>query len=236
MLGTELALRKAWNTVLTQLDVSTDGSVILGGPLAERFGASIPFAVVDEVSGLVSLGDGPMLEPDSSVVASGLAPESVDAVLMVDAWRTQTELRTVVNESKRIVRPGGKVWLASLSVEGLANATPSIRPSALFYAEGGAVSPTVEARTEVFAATELALLRAGLGHIETWPTDLPVAAFDTIDGCVEAVRSGMWAGVELLDAGDWFELEDEIRTSLAHSDLPIVEHEPWLLASATKPG
>lgn len=236
MLGTELALRKAWNTVLTQLDVSTDGSVILGGPLAERFGASIPFAVVDEVSGLVSLGDGPMLEPDSSVVASGIAPESVDAVLMVDAWRTQTELRTVVNESKRIVRPGGKVWLASLSVEGLANATPSIRPSALFYAEGGAVSPTVEARTEVFAATELALLRAGLGHIETWPTDLPVAAFDTIDEYVEAVRSGMWPGVELLDAGDWFELEDEIRTSLAHSDLPIVEHEPWLLASATKPG
>lgn len=236
MLETELALRKAWNAVLTQLDVSTDGSVILGGPLAERFGASIPFAVVDEVSGLVSLGDGPMLEPSSSVVASGLAPESVDAVFMVDAWRTQTELRTVVNESKRIVRPRGKVWLASLNVEGLANATPSMRPSALFYASGGAVSPTVEARTEVFASTELALLRAGLDHIETWPTDLPVAAFDTLDEYVEAVRSGMWPGVESLDAGNWIELESEIRTSLAGTDLPIVEHEPWLLASAIKPG
>lgn len=236
MLGTELALRTAWNDVLARLDVSTNGSVILGGPLAERFGASIPFAVVDEVSGLVSLGDGPMLEPDSSVVASGLAPASVDAVFMVDAWRTQAELGLVVNESKRIVRSGGKVWLASLSVEALVNATPAMRPSALFYAEGGAVSPSVEARTEVFASTELALLRSGLEHIETWPTDLPVAAFDTVDEYVEAVRSGMWPGVEALDSAGWTDLAREIRRSLAGADLPIVEHEPWLLASATKPG
>lgn len=236
MLATELALRTAWNDVLARFDAATDGSIILGGPLAERFGASIPFAVVDEVAGLVSLGDGPTLEPDSSVVASGLAPESVDAVFMVDAWRTQAELRSVVNESKRIVRPGGKVWLASLSVEGLANATPSMRPSALFYAKGGAVSPTVEARTEVFASTELALLRAGLKHIETWPTDLPVAAFDTVDEYVEAVRIGMWPGVEALESASWTDLAEEIRTSLAGVVLPVVEHEPWLLASAIKPG
>lgn len=236
MLSTELALRKAWNAVLARLDVPTEGSVILGGPLAERFGASIPFAVVDEVSGLVSLGEGPMLEPESSVVVSGLVSESVDAVFMVDAWRTQTELRAVVKEAKRIVRRGGKVWLASLNVEGLANATPSMRPSALFYANGGTVSPAVGARTDAFASTELALLRAGLDHIETWPTDLPVAAFDTIDQYVEAVGGGMWPGIEGLDTAGWAGLVTEIRKSLAGTDVPIVEHEPWLLASALKPG
>lgn len=236
MLTTELALREAWDSVLARLDVPTEGSVILGGPLAERFGASIPFAVVDEVSGLVSLGDGPLLEPASSVVASGLAADSVDAVFMVDAWRTHTELSAVVVESKRIVRPGGKVWLASLNVEGLMNATPSVRPSALFYANGGSVSLAVDSRTEVFASTELALLRAGFNDIETWPMDLPIASFDTIDQYVEAVGSGMWPGVEALGAADWTELVVEVRRSLAGTDTPIVEHEPWLLASALKPG
>lgn len=236
MLRTELALRTEWDQVLEKLDVQVAGSVIVGGPLAERFGASIPFAVVDEVSGLVSLGAGPMLDPDSTVVDSGLPDASVDAVVMVDAWRTHRELRAVVRESKRIVRPGGKVWLASLNIEGLTNATPVVRPSALFYASGGRVSAAVDARNEVFAATELELLRAGLTAIETWPADLPVAAFETIDQYVDAVRTGMWPGAEALDMAQWSDLVIEIRRSLAGADMPVVERKPWLLASAIKSG
>jgi len=236
MLRTEIALRAAWDQVFRTFNVPETGSVILGGPLAERFGASIPFAVVDEVSGLVSLGSGPTLEPTSSVVASGLAPASVDAVFMVDAWRSHDELLAVVRESKRIVKPAGKVWLASLNIEGLTNATPVVRPSALFYASGGMVSSAVDTRNEVFASTELALLRAGLVSIETWPSDLPIAAFDTIDHYVKAVHNGMWPGAEALDTAQWVDLEVELRRLLAGAEMPVVEREPWLLASAIKPG
>lgn len=235
MLSTGTALRTAWSEALHELGVSNQGSVILGGPLAERFGASIPFTTVDEVSGLVSLGDGPSLEPDSTVVASGLPDGSVDAVVMVDAWRTHDELRSVVNEAKRILRPGGNAWLASLSIEGLVNATPSVRTSALFYAVGGAVSPRVEARNEVFASTEMALMRAGFRSMQTWPMDLPVAAFDTIDEYVRAVRDGMWPGVEELEILQSEELGLEIRRFLAGVQAPIVDHEPWLLATGLKP-
>ena len=235
MFTTEVALRTAWDDVLDELGVARQGSVVLGGPLAERFGAALPFTIVDEVSGLVSLGDGPALEADSTVVASGLDAASVDAVVMVDAWRTHHELDAVTAEARRIVRPGGKVWLASLNIEGLENATPSVRPSALFYARGGAVSPVVESRNEVFASTELSLLRAGFRSMETWPMDLPVAAFDDVESYVDAVGAGMWPGVEALEPTQVQQLSAEIRSFLSGAATPIVDHQPWLLASGLKP-
>jgi hypothetical protein len=235
MLTNTLALRKAWDEVLTSLKVEyTGGSVILGGPLAERFGDAIPFAVADEVAGLVSLGDGPILNDDATVVASGLPTGSVDAVVMIDAWRSHAELRDVTSESRRIARTGGKVWLGDLDVEGLVNAMASRRTSALFYAPYGRAIGVLHEHSSHVASTELALLRGAFDDIEVWPTDLPIAAFGTIDAYIEAVSAGMWPGVDVLTSLQWSDLEEEIRRSLGDLEAPYIEHQPWLMASGIK--
>ena len=236
MITNELALRNAWIAVLDRLDVSGEGSTILGGPLAERFGASVPFRTVDEVAGLVSLGSGPILDAEANVVESGLEDASVDAVVMIDAWRTPSELADVVDEAKRISKPGATTWLGSLDIERLVHATPSARLSALFYSVYG---PAMDLPATIGTnpmAIDLALQRAGFGALESWPTDLPIAAFSTIDEYVDAVASGMWPGVGALSLPEWLSLEAEIRAMLETQASPYIEHQPWLLVAGKKPG
>ena len=110
MVITQQALSDAWTDVLAQFGIGDDLSIILGGPLAERFGSSVPFAVADEVAGLVSLGGGPILDDEASVLDAILPDDSVDAVVLVDAWRSPSELRAVVAEARRICKPGGRVY------------------------------------------------------------------------------------------------------------------------------
>ena len=235
MVTTDLALSSAWTDVLGNLDVDAERSIILGGPLAERFGASVPFAVVDEVAGLVSLGAGPILDAEATVLDARLPDDSVHTVIMVDAWRSPAELAAVVAESKRVCAPGGTVSLANLDIERLVHSTPSVRTSALFYSGYGAALRLEEQIDTPVAATELALQRAGFDALESWPTELPIAAFATEDDYVAAVTVGMWPGVELLSRPAWLALEGEIRAALSLHDAPYIEWQPWLLASGVQP-
>ena len=235
MVTTDLALSNAWSDVLVRLDVDAERSIILGGPLAERLGAAVPYAVVDEVAGLVSLGTGPILDAEATVVDARLADGSVDTVIMVDAWRSPAELSAVVAEAKRICAPGGGVSLASLDIERLVHATPSVRTSALFYGRFGRSLRLEEQIDTPVAATELALQRSGFDDLESWPTELPIAAFASEDDYVAAVALGMWPGVELLSRQAWLALEAEIRAALSLQEEPFIEWQPWLLASGVLP-
>ena len=235
MVAAALALTTAWTDVLGALDIDADSSIILGGPLAERFGEAVPFAVVDEVAGLVSLGSGPILDAEATVLDARLPGDSVDRVILVDAWRDPSELRAVVAEAKRICRPGGTVSLATLDIERLVHATPSVRTSALFYSTYGATMGLMERLVTPVAATDLSLQRAGFDDLESWPRELPVAAFLSADDYVSAVSAGMWPGIQLLSSEGWLALEDEIRSVLAAEDAPHIEWQPWLLASGITP-
>ena len=235
MVTTDLALSNAWTDVLAGLNVDSERSIILGGPLAERLGAAVPYAVVDEVAGLVSLGAGPILDAEATVVEARLPDSSVDTVIMVDAWRSPAELSAVVAEAKRICTPGGAVSLASLDIERLVHATPSVRTSALFFGSYGRSLGLEEQIDTPVAATELALQRSGFDDLESWPTELPIAAFASEDDYVAAVALGMWPGVELLSRKAWLALEEEIRATLSLQDEPYIEWQPWLLATGVLP-
>ena len=235
MVSTERALSDAWIQVLVEFDIDAERSIILGGPLAERFGSTVPFAVVDEVAGLVSLGSGPILDAEASVLDARLPDDSVDAVVLVDAWRSPSELRSVVAEARRVCKPEGRVSLAALDVERLVHATPSMRPSALFYAVSGPALGLERRLESSVAATDLALQRAGFSNVESWPAELPVAAFATQDDYVAAVQAGMWPGVELITGSEWAALEEGIRRALSAQEPPYVERQPWLIASGDSP-
>lgn len=229
------ALATAWNRALDDLGIDTRGTVVLGGPLAERFGDGMPVGVADGVSGVVLLGGGAPIADSATARSTGLDRDIADAVVMVDAWDDLRGLEAVVTESTRIGRPGCRLWFGSLDVERLTRSAQSMRRSTLLYDAFPDVARAVRPQVDGVAAVELMLLRHRLKGVRSAPIELPIDAFASVDSYVDAALAGMWPGVRLLEPSARQRLETTLRARLRGTDTPIVEYLPWLVASAVNP-
>lgn len=207
--------------------------VVIGGPLADRIGAAVPIAIADEVASLVVLGDGPPLADDASVVATGLPDASMRSALMLAAWDDTHEIAAVVAEAKRVVQTGGSVCLGRRNVDAMVQSTPTTMRSARLYARYPDRIRAIIASQSV-ALTELGLVRAGLGSIESWDYELPVDAFEDAVSYRRAVESGMWLGIDRIGESERSTLLSDLDTDLRHADFPLVEYQPWTLAWGVK--
>lgn len=233
MLELTASLRRAWETTLGDLGVDGTGPVLVGGPLAERIGAAVPWAIVDEVDGLVVLGDGPVLDPGSSVASTGLPSASMESVFMLEAWSGPHGITEVVDEAIRIVRPGGAVWLGRVDVDALVTATVAKRLSALLYRRH-AERFRAQLDRGVVAPTEMALIRTGLRPVQSWHVELPLAAFADAGAYVAAVTGGMWFGIDLLAPVERNDVMADLTIELRDSSFPLIEYQPWVVAHGTK--
>lgn len=233
MLELTASLRRAWVTTLGELGVDGTGPVLVGGPLAERIGAAVPWAIADEVDGLVVLGDGPVLDPGSAVTATGLPSASMESVFMLEAWPSPGGINEVVDEALRIVRPGGAVWLGRVDVDALVNATVATRLSALLYRRhAGRFHDYLD--RGVVAPTEMALIRGGLRPVQSWHVELPLAAFADAGAYLAAVTDGMWFGIDLVSPAERKGVMADLTTELERASFPLVEYQPWVVAQGTK--
>ena len=228
MAHASLALRKAWEATLSDLGLN-EGSVLVCGPLADRIGDAVPIAIADEVAALVVLGNGPALADDASVVATGLPDGSIGAVLALAAWPDASRIGAVVDEARRITRPGGSVWLGRRNVDAMVHSTPATLRSSILYARHPDRVRTALADESV-APTELALVRGGLVEIESWDHRIPVDAFPDAGSYRAAVEDGMWLGIDRLGESDRSDVLSVLDRDLREAEFPLVEYQPWTLA------
>lgn len=222
-----LALRHAWDETLAEMGF-VSGSVLIGGPLADRIGEAVPIAIADEVASLVVLGDGPPLADDATPTATGLPAGSMANVLMLAAWDLDSGIAPVVDEARRVVAPGGSVWLGRRNVDAMIHATPTRLRAALLY--GRHPDRVREAlASESVAPTELGLVRGGFRSIESWDYDLPVDAFPDAASYRAAVEDGMWLGIDRLSESERSAILGALDRSLRDEEYPIVEYQPWTL-------
>lgn len=211
----------------------TDGPVLIGGPLADRIGEAVPIAIADEVASLVVLGDGPPLADDSSTVATGLPDGSVESALMLAAWDDVRDIGAVVAEARRVVTPGGSVWLGRRNVDAMVHSTPTTLRSARLYSRYPDRIRSILA-SESVAPTELGLVRGGFSSIESWDYELPVDAFGDARSYRLAVESGMWLGIDRIAEAERLALLNELDEDLRSVDFPLVEYQPWTLARGSR--
>ncbi len=223
-----MALRSAWESSLAEIGIVAD-SVLIGGPLADRVGDAVPIAIADEVASLVVLGAGPMLPDDATVEATGLPDASVASVVMLDAWDDAAGLADVVTEARRIVAPGGTVWLGRRNVDAMVQSTPSIMRAALLYARHPDQIRGLLG-SESVAETEMALLRGRISAIESWDHRLPVDAFGDAAAYRAAVLDGMWFGIDRISDAERAAVLAALDDSLDDAEFPVVEYQPWTLA------
>ena len=235
MTASSLVLREAWEQLLPRLGAGSSGAMLVGGPLAEPIGEAVPIAIADEILWLVVLGEGPILPDGATVGATGLDDRSLASVVMLQAWDSAEQLTVVVSEAHRLIEPGGTVWLGRLDLDMMVESTPATRRSSLLYdRHAGAIREALDGDRSV-ASTELALVRRGLRPIESWRMDLPVAAFDDADSYLAAIDGGLWFGIDRIGVAERSALMDAVAASLDPSDFPLVEYQPWVLASGRRP-
>lgn len=233
----ETALRHAWADTLDVLGAGNAESILLVGAGAETLAREIAPPVGDALGWFVVLGDEPVMIPaDARPEATGLASASFDAVVALEAWRAEASLKAVVVEAVRLTKPGGTVWLGQRDFDLLARSEPATYRAALLY----------RARPDAVAAARSGLgdramlgieaIRAGLRPVESLAADLPTAQYDTEAEYFEAVRSGGWAGIGVLDDAAVDALLGELARFLRPPRrFPVVERQPWSLVRATKP-
>ena len=235
MIENVVALREAWRTTLAGIGVGQDVAVVVGGPPAEAIAEAVPMAVADEVAGLAILGSGPSLAADATPSSTGLPTDTADAVMMLAAWRSPEELRSVVAEARRVLAPGGRLILGEVDVDALLTATVATRRSSLLYRRYRSPILASLPGDRPVAAPAFALLRGGFGSIESATVDLPVGVFSTPGAYVEAVLAGVWPGIGIVPPHERTALEGEILESLRGTAFPLTEYQPWSLAYGIAP-
>ena len=235
MTASSLVLREAWEQLLPRLGADGSGGMLVGGPLAEPIGEAVPIAIADEILWLVVLGEGPVLPDGATVRSTGLDDASLASVVMLEAWDSTEQLTAVAAEAHRIIEPGGTVWLGRLDLDMMVESTPATRRSSLLYDRHARAIMAALDRDHSVASTELALVRRGFRPIESWRMDLPVAAFDDGDSYLAAIEGGLWFGIDRIGVAERTALIDAVAARLDSSDFPLVEYQPWVLASGRRP-
>lgn len=234
MIETSLELREAWEDLLPAFGSDGSAPILVGGPLAERIGETVPIAIADEVPWLAVLGDGPALDEGATVEATGFGDGILTAVVMLEAWRSPEHLAAVASEAHRILVPGGTAWFGRFDLDMMVESTSAARRSALLYSRHAAAIKEALDRDPSVASTELALMRRGFRPIESWRMDLPVAAFSDAASYLAAIEGGLWFGIDRIGVAERSNLLGAVAASLDPDDFPLVEYQPWVLASGRR--
>ncbi len=225
-----IRLAEAWRSTLASLGADLTRSVLLGGRNVERVALEMGAPIREAGEALVVVGeDGVDIPATAHPSATGLPDGSVDAVAMLAAWDGGVELRAVAREAARVVRPGGRVWLADLDAEALMASTPTAYPAALLYQARRDIGMEVLRRHEGSGRLSLAAMGAELQPVVASSSELPWAAFSGPGEYVEAVRSGAWPGTEMLGPDEMESLLVDLSTYLKRVRFPSISFLPWLL-------
>ena len=231
-------LLEAWRTTLQGLGVEADARTLIGGPGVENLAIELGAPVADATGTLVSLGAeaGPLTE-SAVPSATALPTDSFDAVLMLSAWERPAEVGPVVREAARLVVPGGSVWIGERNGPALVHSTPATHPSALMYIAYPEVGEAIEAASQPPSLLGMEMVRAGMRPVTSDDIELPIAVLADLPEYIEAVRLGMWPGVELL-SDDQLDavLATLERDPVAPVSFPFIEHRPWVMVRGVQPG
>lgn len=233
----DTALRHAWVDTLDVLGAGGQDSVLLVGAGAEALADEIAPPVGDAATGFVVLGDEPVLIPaDALPQATGLPAAIFDAVVSLEVWRNEASLQSAADEAVRLTRPGGTVWLGQRDFGLLATSEPATYRAALLYRRRPDAVAVARSGLVERAMLGVTAVRAGLRPVESVAADLPAAQYDSEAEYFEAVQSGGWPGLEVLDPPDVDALLGDLARSLRPPHrFPVVERQPWSLVRGTKP-
>jgi SAM-dependent methyltransferase len=231
-----------WTSVLADVGLDWGSNAVIVGDQALDVAGSYLRAgappLVFESPDFAVLSKGPA--PDfagNEPSAFGLAPDSMDLVVLRNAWRSLPEMTDVIWNAHRITKPGGGLLACEFDVDRALTAPATRYPSQVLYA---AHPELVEHFRSLAAGTvdiSVEMGRAGYADVRKGDVDETRGRFDEADALFYFVAVHGWRGMERLEPRDATEVLDrlaDLLPRLAPSGVSA-DREPWIWVRGTKP-
>ncbi|MDP8958785.1 MAG: class I SAM-dependent methyltransferase [Actinomycetota bacterium] len=170
-------------------------------------------------------------------LATGLANDSLDLVVMRHAVPKQAMLARALREAYRVLKPGGGVLVSDVDVNAMIDSTTHRYPSRLQYTVVPDVLPLEMARHVASADLSVEVVRASFKDVDAYDVDQEFGEFDDPDAYWEFVRERGWRSFDLMTEAQVEMVLSTLRRLLPRlaSTRGLVEREPWHVTRGFKP-
>lgn len=226
-----------WSDLIVSLDLPPTGEILLAGDDVAHIelpvGAGQRFDAGNLV--LVTRGDAP--PAGATVTETGLEADRLDLVILRDACGSLENLREVLSEAFRILKPGAGLMLTEFDAATLLDARPQQYPQLLLSNLYPRVGDYLRHRHPRQIDIGMSLVKTGFKDADAYNLDFPLGHFTDYQTYADAVAVEGWRGMDQLTAEELDYLLEQLPV-LMKSVAPAGEFhdvEPITVARAYKP-
>ena len=230
-------LWRMWRELIVGLNLPPAGEILLAGEDVANIELPVGAGTRVEAGQLVLVTRSRTLPADAAPTATGLDADSLDLVILRDAAGSVPNLRRVLAESYRILKPGAGVMVIEFDAATLLDSRPQQYPQLLLSNMYPSVGEYLLHRHPRQMDIGMALVKAGFKDGDSYSLDLPLGHFHDHQTYVDSVAVEGWRGMEQLSAEQLDNLLDQLP-GLMKAVAPAGEFddlEPTTVARAYKP-
>lgn len=231
-----------WTSVLDDVGLGWGSTAVIVGDQAvdvanAYLGAGAP-PLVYEASDLAILSEETTPHfGGGEPAAQRLPSNSVDLVVLRNAWRSLPEMTEVIWNAYRITKPGGGLLACEFDVDRALAAPAAKYPSQVLYAAHPELVENFHSVAAGVVDISVEIGRAGYADVRQGDVDETQGVFDEADALFGFVSTHGWRGMERLEPRDAAVVLDhlgELLPRIAPTG-ECADREPWICVRGTKP-
>jgi SAM-dependent methyltransferase len=226
-----------WTDLIVSLDLPPSGEILLAGDDIANIGLPVGAGERFETGNLVLVTRGEAPPADGTAAATGLKPGCLDLVILRDASGSVENLRAILTEAFRVLKPGGGLLLTEFDASTLLDARPQKYPQLLLSNLYPRVGDYLRRRHPRQIDIGMSLVKTGFKDGDAYSLDFPLGHFTDYHTYADSVAVEGWRGMDQLTAEELDLLLDQLP-ELMKSVAPAGEFddvEPITVARAYKP-
>jgi SAM-dependent methyltransferase len=226
-----------WSDLIVNLDLPPSGEILLAGDDVANMELPVGAGQRFDTGNLVLVTRGEAPPADGTASVTGLEADSLDLVILRDAAGSVENLRAVLFESFRILKPGGGLMLTEFDAATLLDSRPQQYPQLLLSNLYPRVGDYLRYRHPRPMDIGMSLVKTGFKDGDSYSVDFPLGHFTDYQTYADSVAVEGWRGMDRLNAEELDYLLEQLP-KLMKSVAPAGEFddiEPVTVARAYKP-
>ncbi|NNC91602.1 MAG: methyltransferase domain-containing protein [Acidimicrobiia bacterium] len=226
-----------WSDLIVNLDLPPSGEILLAGDDVARIELPVGAGQRFDLGNLVLVTRGEAPPEGGTATETGLDADRLDLVILRDAAGSIDNLRRVLAEAYRVLKPGGGLMLTEFDAATLLDARPQQYPQLLLSNMYPQVGDYLRLRHPRAMDIGMSLVKAGFKDGDSYSLDFPLGHFTDHQTYADSVAVEGWRGMDQLSAEELDHLLEQLP-ELMKSVAPAGEFddvEPITVARAYKP-
>lgn len=226
-----------WSDLIVSLELPPSGEILLAGDDVANIELPVGAGQRFDTGNLVLVTRGEAPPADGTASETGLEANALDLVILRDAAGSIENLRGVLIEAYRILKPGGGLMLTEFDAATLLDARPQQYPQLLLSNLYPRVGDYLRRRHPRQMDIGMSLVKTGFRDGDSYSLDLPLGHFTDYQTYADSVAVEGWRGMDQLSAEELdylLEQLPELMKSVAPAGA-FDDIEPITVSRAYKP-